>query len=90
MTFTGTVTPNKAGHVVYLERLGSDTRFHIVMTGVVATGSTFSFTWTFGAAGTKVFRVLVTGGDAKVSGVSPTVTVAVSGVAPVASLPPAS
>ncbi|MGA2805947.1 MAG: hypothetical protein ABSF89_16420 [Acidimicrobiales bacterium] len=90
VNLTGTVTPNKAGHVVYLERLGSDTRFRIVMTGVVATGSTYSFTWTFGSAGTKVFRVLVTGGEANIGGVSPTVTVAVSGVVPVQSLPPAS
>ncbi len=90
VTFTGTVMPNKVGHVIYLERLGTDANYHIVMTGVVATGSTYSFAWTFGAVGTKVFRVLVTGGDANVSGVSPMVTVSVSGVAPVSSLPPAS
>ena len=90
VTFTGTVMPNKVGHVVYLERLGTGANYHIVMTGAVATGSTYSFAWTFGAVGTKVFRVLVTGGDANVSGVSPMVTVSVSGVAPVSSLPPAS
>jgi len=90
VSFSGTVTPDKVGHVVYLERLDTDARFHIVMTGVVATGSMYSFTWTFGDAGTKVFRVLVPGEDANVSGASPTVTVVMSGVAPVASLPAAS
>jgi hypothetical protein len=90
VTFTGTVSPDKTGHVIYLERSGADAHFHIVKTGFVATGSMYSFTWTFGAEGTKDFRVLVPGGEENLSGASLVVSVAVSGVAPVKSLPPAS
>src|ERR1019366_2170482 len=85
MTFTGTVSPDKTGHVIYLERAGTHDHFHIVKTGFVATGWMYSFTWTFGAEGTKDFRVLVPGREENVSGASPVMSVAVSGVAPVKS-----
>jgi len=87
--FTGTVTPDKAGHVIYLERLGDDAHFHIVKIGLVNPSSAYKFKLTFGTPGTKTFRVLVPGGEANVSGASPMVAIAVS-LPPVATLPPAS
>jgi hypothetical protein len=89
VTFQGTVSPDKAGHDIYLERLGADGDFHVVAIGVVRPDSTYSFKWTFGTPGAKEFRVRIPGGPENVGGVSPTVTVQVA-LPPVTSLPPAS
>ena len=75
ITFSGTVSPDKAGHVIYLQKFGADGDWHTVETSVVHANSTFSFDWTFGSAGSKQFRARITGGLANVGGVSPTVTV---------------
>jgi len=90
VTFSGTVTPDKAGHVIYLEKLGNDGDWHIVETRLVQSDATFQFTWTFGAMGTKQFRARIPGGPYNVGAASPPVTITVSGVAPLSSLPPAS
>jgi len=90
VTFSGTVTPDKAGHVVYLEKLGADGDWHIVETRFVASDATFQFSWTFGAPGMKEFRARIPGGPYNVGAASPPVTITVSGVAPLSSLPPAS
>jgi hypothetical protein len=89
VTFTGSVSPDKVGHLIYLQRLGADRDWHTVKIGVVGAGSTYRFTWTFGAPGTKVFRTKVPGGPFNVGAVSAPVTISVA-AAPVASLPPAS
>ena len=87
--FTGSVSPDKAGHVIYLERLGVDTHYHVVAIGVVNASSAYQFAWTFGTPGTKTFRVRVPGGPENVGGNSTPVAVAVS-LPAVSSLPPAS
>jgi len=89
VTFTGSVTPDKAGHVIYLQRLGADGEWHIVGSGVVAANSTYAFTRTFGNPGTKVFRVRIPGGREDLGGASPMVTVTVS-LPAVQTLPPGS
>jgi hypothetical protein len=86
VTFSGTVAPGKAGHVIYLQKLGADRDWHTVAVTRVAPGSTFRFGWRFGTAGTKQFRARITGGDVNVGGASAPVTVAVSQSA-LASLP---
>jgi hypothetical protein len=88
-TFTGTLTPDDAGHTIYLERLGSDANFHIVSTGVVTASSVYMLETTLGTPGTKTFRVRVPGGEVNASGLSPTVTVTVT-LPGLSSLPPAS
>jgi hypothetical protein len=88
VTFTGSVTPDKAGHVVYLERMGKDGEWHLVEIRFVNASSNFQFGWTFGTSGVKTFRARITGGGQNVGGASPPVTVTVSPV-PVSSLPPA-
>lgn len=89
ITFTGSVSPDKAGHVIYLQRLGADGDWHTVKESRISHGSTYSISWTFGSAGTKVFRTRVPGGEVNASGHSPAVTVVVT-LPPVATLPPAS
>ena len=89
-TLSGGVTPQHAGHVVYLQSLGTDGFWHNVATGVVQTASTYSFTYTFGETGTTQLRARLDGGPDNVGGASPVVSVTVSGIASISSLPPPS
>lgn len=52
VTFTGTVLPDKAGQVIYLQKLGKDGDFHTVEIGFVRGGSMFQFRYTIGSPGT--------------------------------------
>jgi hypothetical protein len=89
VTFTGSVAPDKAGHVIYLQRLGADSDWHTVEVRTVAPGSTFTFGWTFGTAGTKQFRARILGGPVNVGASSSAVTVVVT-QPPVTALPASS
>ncbi len=89
VTFTGSVAPDKAGHVIYLQRLGADGDWHTVEVRTVVPGSTFTFGWTFGTAGTKQFRARILGGPENVGAASSAVTVVVTQPA-VAALPASS
>lgn len=82
VTLSGTVTPDHAGHVIHLQILGTHGFWHNVATGVVASGSTYSFTYTFGQDGAVQLRARIDGGPENVGGASPPVTITVSGVAP--------
>ena len=86
VTLTGTVTPDKAGHTVDLEQLAAGGHYQIVKTRVINSSSVFQFTWRFGSAGTKTFRVVVPGDADNVKGVSAPVTITVA-LPPVQSLP---
>ncbi len=88
--FSGTVAPDKAGHAVYLQRLGPDGDWHSVEESFVRYNDTFQFVWPFGKAGTYQFRARIFSDGSNVGSASAPVTVSVSGNAPVASLPPAS
>jgi hypothetical protein len=78
IVFTGSVSPSKAGHPIYLQKLGEDGDWHTVEVRFINNVSTFQFGWTFGAAGTKEFRARIAGGPANVGGASAPVTVVVS------------
>jgi hypothetical protein len=88
VTFTGNVSPDKAGHVIYLQRLGMDGYWHTLETRYVRANSTFQFGWTFGTAGVDQFRARITGTGLppNVGGASPPVTIDVT-LPPVTSLP---
>ncbi len=86
VTFSGSVSPDKAGHVIYLQRFGKDGDWHTVEAQRVNSDSTFTFGWTFGTAGVKEFRARITGGPANVGSASPMVTVDVT-QPPLSSLP---
>ncbi len=86
VTFSGNVSPDKAGHAIYLQKFGKDNNWHTVETRFVSAASTFQFGWTFGTAGAKEFRARITGGPANVGGASAPVTIAVT-QPPLATLP---
>ena len=90
VTFMGTVTPDKAGEPVFLERLGPDGDWHIVAFRFVRFNSTFEFAWRFGKLGSDEFRARIYSDGSNVGDASPPVTVTVTGITPVTSLPPAS
>jgi hypothetical protein len=90
VSLSGTVSPDHSGHPLELQRLGTDGYWHAVAAGVVTSASTYSLTYTFGEEGAMQLRTRIYGGPENVGAVSPTVTIAVSGVVPVTSLPPAS
>jgi hypothetical protein len=89
VTFTGGVTPDKAGHAIELQRLGADGDFHTVAIHRVDVSSAYKFVWAFGSPGTKTFRVRVPGGPENVGANSPTEVITVA-LPPVSTLPPAS
>lgn len=89
VTFQGSVSPDKAGHVIDLQRLGKDGDFHTVAVGHINASSAYEFVWKFGSAGTHTFRTVVPGGPANVSGHSAAVAITVS-APPASSLPPGS
>lgn len=82
VTLSGTVTPAKPGHVIFLQRLGDDGAWHDVASTRLTGGSTYAFTYTFGQAGTAKLRARIFGGPWNVGGASPVETIDVSGVAP--------
>lgn len=86
VTFTGSVSPDKAGHAIYLQKLGADGNWHTVETGSVTRRSTFTLPWTFGASGVKEFRARIAGGPANVAGASAPVTIDVT-LPPLTALP---
>ncbi len=90
VTFTGTVTPGKAFHVIYLERLGADGNWHPVEATFVRHDSTYQFGWRFAKTGTFQFRSRIFSDGTNVGAASTPVTITVSGLTPVTSLPPAS
>jgi hypothetical protein len=90
LTFSGTVSPDHSGHVIYLERENTATgSFHVVEISTVGTGSNYSIAHTVDDPGTKVFRVRVPGGPENEGAASPAFTVLVT-PAPASALTPES
>jgi len=89
VTFTGLAAPDAAGEAVYLQRLGADGQWHNIAVRLVRANSTYQFVWRFAQAGTDEFRAAIPGDPANVEGASLPVTITVSGLAPVSSLPKA-
>ncbi len=89
VSFTGTVMPDKAGHVIYLQEQGKDGDWHSIRVGVVHHDSTFQFTWRAEAPGTYALRARITSDRFNVGGRSTPVTMTVT-APPASSLPPGS
>jgi hypothetical protein len=90
VTFTGTLLPDKAGHVIYLQRLGADGDWHNEEIRFVTHGDTFQFGWTFGKAGSYDFRARITSDRGNVGGASAPVTIQVAPTTNPSTLPTAS
>jgi hypothetical protein len=82
VTFTGTVLPDKSGHLIYLQKLGKNGEFHTVEVRFVHFGSMYRFTWRFGAPGTFQFRARITSDGVNVGARSQPVSVTVSAPPP--------
>jgi hypothetical protein len=89
VTFDGTVLPDKAGHVVYLQRQGADGDWHVVAVRFVSNASTFHFAWRFGHTGTDTFRARITSDERNIGAASAPLTITVTPGA-TSALPPAS
>ncbi len=71
VTFTGTVAPDKSGHVILLQRQDpTGSGWHTVQTATVGAGSTISIARRLTVAGAKAFRLKVPGGPRNQAGVS--------------------
>lgn len=86
VTFSGTVLPDQAGHVIYLQRLGADGQWHSVETGYVRYDSTFEFESVVSQSGT--YRARIIGNKANIGSASAPVAITVT-LPPVTALPPA-
>ena len=86
VTFSGTVMPDKAGHSIYLQKLGRDGEWHTVEISRVRNNSTFEFAWVLGSPGTHTFRARITSDAANVGSHSAPVSITVA-AAPPSSLP---
>jgi len=79
VTFSGSVSPDKAGHRIYLQRLGADNEWHSVEVTRVRHDSTFEFHWTFVKTGSPQFRARIFSDEFNVGAASsPPVTITVS------------
>lgn len=63
VTFSGTVSPDHTGHVIYLERQDAHSPgFHVIQVSFVGPGSTYSIVHQLYFPGTKVLRIYIPGG----------------------------
>ena len=90
VTFSGTVSPDHTGHVIYLEaRDPAGTGFRVVDLASIGQGSAYSIAYAPYQTGSQVFRVRIPGGPDNEGAVSQTFTIVVT-PAPAAALTPQS
>jgi len=83
VTFSGTVSPDATGHVIYLQRQNpSGNGFHTVQVANVGSGSVYSISRRLFVPGTKVFRVFIPGGPLNQGAASQTFTITVNPASP--------
>lgn len=87
LQISGSVSPQHAGHVIYLEAQNASGQFHVVAIGFVGQSSTYALQHRFYVVGTRTLRVYIPGGPENEGAASQTVTVQVT-PAPVPSLAP--
>ena len=78
LTFSGSVSPDRAGHWIYLESMGAAGKFHVVQKAEIGPASTYSIVHYVYSEGTNVFRVRVPGDPENGGAVSQTFTVQVT------------
>ena len=83
VTFSGTVSPDATGHVIYLQRQNPNGNgFHTVQVENVGTGSVYAISRRLFVPGTKVFRVFIPGGPLNQGTASGTFTINVNPAPP--------
>ena len=89
VTFSGTVSPDHTGHVIYLERQNPHgSGFHVIQVGFIGAGSTYSIIHQLYVPGTKILRVYIPGGPENQGAASQPFSIQVT-PAPASTLPPA-
>ncbi len=89
LKFSGNVSPERVGHVIYLERENAlGTAFHVEQVSTIQTGSVFLIEHTVYEAGTSVFRVRIPGDPQNGGGISQTFTIQITPASSAAALPP--
>jgi hypothetical protein len=79
VAFSGTISPEHAGHIVYLERQNArGPGFHVIQVAIVGAGSTYSIVHRLYDTGTKVLRVSIPGGPDNEGAVSQPFTIQVT------------
>ncbi len=90
VSFSGGVTPDHTGHLIYLQIQTARGGWQNVAEQSLSTGSRYSFNYRFGQPSTYTVRVRIFGGPENVGAGSAPVTVTIAGDAAAASLPAAS
>jgi len=89
LKFSGNVTPERVGHVIYLERENAlGTAFHVEQVSTIQPGSVFVIEHTVYEAGTSVFRVRIPGDPQNGGGVSQTFTIQITPASSASALTP--
>jgi hypothetical protein len=89
LTFSGTVSPDRTEHTIYLERENaSGTAFRVEQVSTIQTGSVYSIEHTVYEAGTSVFRIRIPGDPQNGGGVSQTFTIQVAPASSASALTP--
>jgi hypothetical protein len=79
VTFSGVVSPDQTGHVIYLERQDAHgPGFHVIQLSFVGAGSSYTIVHRFYDAGTKVLRIYIPGGPENQGAASQSLTVQVN------------
>jgi hypothetical protein len=79
VTFSGSVSPEHAGHVIYLEALDAfSSQYHVIGIGFVGPTSTYTLTHRFYVVGSRVMRVFIPGGPENEGAASQTFTIQVT------------
>lgn len=79
VTFSGVVSPDHTGHVIYLERQNAHVPgFHVIQVWFVGPGSTYAIPHRFYEPGTKVVRIYVPGGPENQGAASAPFSIAVA------------
>ncbi len=79
VTFSGAVSPDQTGHVIYLERQNAHgPGFHVVQLSFVGAGSSYTIVHRFYDAGIKLLRVYIPGGPDNQGAASPSFTIQVN------------
>lgn len=79
VTFSGSVSPQHAGNVIYLEANDAfDSGFHVIGIGFLGTGSTYTLSHRFYVVGSRVLRVFIPGGPENEGAASQTFTIQVT------------
>jgi hypothetical protein len=88
IVFSGTVSPDHTGHIIYLERQNAQAPgFHVIQVSFIGTGSAYAIPHRFYEPGTKLVRVYIPGGPENQGAASAPFSMAVTPAPPSTLMP---